>query len=96
VDAPQIIELFRDLSGNRDGQYTIDVSADAIAVTMLTDAGLGVLSEESGLTDSDREFLVVVDPIDGSTNASAGLPTRSEVPGRSRTTSRFAPRGLPR
>jgi len=90
VDAQQIVELFtqvgsqiRDridgvtdwgLSGQRDGQYTIDVAADAVAVQMLSDAGFGVLSEESGLTEGDHEILVVVDPIDGSTNASAGLP----------------------
>jgi fructose-1,6-bisphosphatase/inositol monophosphatase family enzyme len=90
VEALRIVELFREvaaaigtriqqlddwgLSGNRDGQYTIDVSADEIALTMLVDAGFGVLSEESGVTHSDRDILVVMDPIDGSTNASAGLP----------------------
>jgi len=90
VDALHIVELFREvasavhdriheiadwgLSGERPGQYTIDVSADAIAVSMLHDAGFGVLSEESGLTNAEREILVIVDPIDGSTNASAGLP----------------------
>lgn len=90
MDALHIVELFREvasavhdrihevadwgLSGERPGQYTIDVSADAIAVAMLDDAGFGVLSEESGLTSADRDILVVVDPIDGSTNASAGLP----------------------
>ena len=37
-------------------------------------AGFGVLSEESGTTHPDREVLVVMDPIDGSTNALAGLP----------------------
>lgn len=90
MEAQHIVQLFREvaaavrerihlvddwgLSGARQGQYTIDVTADSIAVSMLQDAGLGVLSEESGLTSADRELLVVVDPIDGSTNASAGLP----------------------
>lgn len=90
VDALRIVELFREvasaiggrihelddwgLSGRRPGQYTIDVSADEIALDRLLDAGLGVLSEESGLSEQDREILAVVDPIDGSTNASAGLP----------------------
>jgi len=90
VDALHIVQLFREvaqavhaqihqvedwgLSGNRDGQYTIDVTADSVAVSLLIDAGLGVLSEESGLSGGDRDLLVVVDPIDGSTNASAGLP----------------------
>lgn len=90
MDALHIVELFREVaaaihrrihevddwgpSGKRPGQYTIDVSADDIAVSMLLEAGFGVLSEESGLSSAEREVLVVVDPIDGSTNASAGLP----------------------
>lgn len=90
MDVLHIVELFREvaqavrasihqvddwgLSGNRDGQYTIDVSADEVAVSLLVKAGLGVLSEESGLTHPDRDLLAIVDPIDGSTNASAGLP----------------------
>lgn len=61
-------------SGARIGQYTIDVAADAIAVEMLADAGLAVMSEESGVTSGDRPIIAIVDPIDGSTNASAGLP----------------------
>ena len=90
MDALHIVGLFREvasaihkaihqvddwgLSGQRVGQYTIDVSADEVAMAMLRDAGFGVLSEESGLCDEDRDVLVVIDPIDGSTNASAGLP----------------------
>lgn len=62
------------LSGLRPGQYTIDLDADAVVVDRLRAAGLGVLSEESGVADTDRPIVVVVDPIDGSTNASAGLP----------------------
>lgn len=62
------------LAGTRDGQYRSDVVADPAAVRVLLDAGLGVLSEESGLHDADRELLAVVDPVDGSTNAAAGLP----------------------
>src|SRR5690606_36729785 len=38
------------------------------------DAGVGVLSEESGLHHPEREVVVVVDPVDGSTNASRSLP----------------------
>ena len=55
-------------------QYAIDVVADAPAVEVLTKAGLGVLSEESGLHEPDREIVVVMDPVDGSTNASRGVP----------------------
>lgn len=64
-------------SGLRPDQYTIDLATDAIAVERLTEAGLAVLSEESGVTRpsvDDDELLIVVDPIDGSTNASQGLP----------------------
>jgi len=55
-------------------QYAIDVVADEPAVEVLTGAGLGVLSEESGLHHGDREIVVVMDPVDGSTNASRGIP----------------------
>lgn len=60
--------------GEIDGQYRIDVVADKSALEVLLDAGLGVLSEESGVTASDRELLAVIDPIDGSTNAARGIP----------------------
>lgn len=56
------------------GQYVSDQAADAAAIAVLSDAGLGVLSEESGLRDGDRPVLVVIDPVDGSTNASRGVP----------------------
>ena len=59
--------------GERPGQYRIDIVADAAALDVLVGAGFGVLSEESGLTEGDRQYLAVVDPIDGSTNASRGL-----------------------
>lgn len=58
----------------RAGQYGIDLVADEAAVEHLRAAGLGVLSEESGVHDSDRAVIVVLDPVDGSTNASRGLP----------------------
>lgn len=61
-------------AGTRSGQYRSDLAADAVAVQALVDAGFGVLSEESGLHHSDRAVIVVVDPVDGSTNASLGLP----------------------
>jgi fructose-1,6-bisphosphatase/inositol monophosphatase family enzyme len=60
-------------SGTRDGQYAADVAVDEVAVNVLLDAGFAVLSEESGRSgDGDR--VVVVDPLDGSTNASRGIP----------------------
>jgi len=62
------------LAGTRPGQYKSDLVADAVAVEMLRAAGFAVLSEESGLHDGDRDVLAVLDPVDGSTNASLGLP----------------------
>jgi myo-inositol-1(or 4)-monophosphatase len=62
------------LAGTRPGQHRSDLVADDAVVAVLRDAGVGVLSEESGLHDGDREIIVVVDPLDGSTNASRGLP----------------------
>ncbi|HEX2273694.1 MAG TPA: inositol monophosphatase [Acidimicrobiales bacterium] len=61
-------------AGTRTGQYRSDLAADDAAFEVLEAAGVGVLSEESGLHHGDRELLVVVDPVDGSTNASRGIP----------------------
>lgn len=61
------------LSGARDGQYRHDVVADEIVLRRLAAAGFRVLSEESGLSGTG-EVTVVVDPVDGSTNASLGVP----------------------
>jgi fructose-1,6-bisphosphatase/inositol monophosphatase family enzyme len=60
--------------GAHRGQYVSDQAADAAVLDVLLGAGLGVLSEESGLHEADRPILVVVDPLDGSTNASRGIP----------------------
>ncbi|MGK2949313.1 MAG: inositol monophosphatase family protein [Acidimicrobiales bacterium] len=60
--------------GRRDGQYAIDLTADTVALEVLERAGLGAMSEETGLHDGDRDLVVVIDPVDGSTNASRGLP----------------------
>lgn len=61
------------LSGLRRSQYRHDVVADEVMLAGLHEAGFAVLSEESGLT-GDGSVAVVVDPIDGSTNAARGLP----------------------
>jgi fructose-1,6-bisphosphatase/inositol monophosphatase family enzyme len=58
----------------RPGQYLSDLTADAAALAVIARAGLGAMSEESGLHDGDRPMVVVLDPVDGSTNASRGLP----------------------
>lgn len=63
------------LAGTRPGQYRSDLAADRVAVSVLTGGGLSVMSEESGLTAVDSSpYLAVLDPVDGSTNASRGLP----------------------
>jgi fructose-1,6-bisphosphatase/inositol monophosphatase family enzyme len=62
------------LSGTVPGQYRSDLAADDAAVSVLLDSGLGVLSEESGRHDPDRPITVVLDPPDGSRNASRGVP----------------------
>lgn len=56
--------------GERRGQYGIDLVADRAALEVLSEAGLGVLSEESGLHRPDSALMAVLDPVDGSTNAS--------------------------
>jgi myo-inositol-1(or 4)-monophosphatase len=62
-------------SGVRPGQYHLDLAADGAALPILHGAGLAVLSEESGRTgDSSAALLAVIDPVDGSTNASRGVP----------------------
>ena len=61
-------------SGRRIGQYALDVTADDAALEVLNRAGVGVFSEESGFRPGDTGDVVVVDPIDGSTNASRGIP----------------------
>lgn len=60
-------------TGGRDGEHHSDLAADAAAVAVLEAAGFGVLSEESGARGLERDVVVVVDPLDGSTNASRGI-----------------------
>lgn len=62
------------LAGTRPGQYKSDLVADDAAIAVLSAAGFGVLSEESGLHAAPGGLLAVLDPVDGSTNASRGIP----------------------
>jgi myo-inositol-1(or 4)-monophosphatase len=61
-------------AGTRAGQYYSDLVADEAALRVLDAAGLGVLSEETGDHNRDREIFVALDPVDGSTNAARRLP----------------------
>lgn len=61
------------LTGDRSGQHHSDLAADAAAIEVLEAAGLGIVSEESGRHHPDRPVTVVLDPLDGSTNAARRL-----------------------
>lgn len=62
------------LSGVREGQYAADLLVDEAALGVLRRAEVGILSEESGIEHPERELMVIIDPLDGSTNASRGIP----------------------
>lgn len=90
MDTGQLIALLREVAarvraaldgledwgpaGTRPGQYKSDIVADEAAVDFLIEAGLGVLSEESGRSGPEGELVAVLDPVDGSTNASRNIP----------------------
>lgn len=60
---------------DRPGQYAIDVVADEAALEILGRVGVTVVSEESGITGTpDASITVVIDPIDGSSNAARDIP----------------------
>ena len=59
-------------TGNKPGQFGFDMATDAAATDALRVGGLRVLSEESGLDAGDGP-VAVLDPVDGSTNASRGI-----------------------
>jgi myo-inositol-1(or 4)-monophosphatase len=90
VAAPEVLDVLDDvaaavrsaldgledwgLAGTREGQYRSDLAADEAALEVLEAAGYGCISEESGVHHPERPIVVVLDPVDGSTNASRGLP----------------------
>ena len=63
------------------GQYAADVVVNNAVVAALGEFGWGILSEESGragfeadtFVELGQQLVVIVDPIDGSTNASRGI-----------------------
>ncbi|MCZ7526524.1 MAG: inositol monophosphatase [Acidimicrobiia bacterium] len=60
---------------DRPGQYALDVVADEAALGVLGRAPVAVVSEESGRSGPpDAAVTVVIDPVDGSTNCSRGIP----------------------
>jgi myo-inositol-1(or 4)-monophosphatase len=59
----------------RPGQYAIDLIADEAALGVLLGHDLLIVSEESGVTGPPRApITVVIDPVDGSSNACRDLP----------------------
>jgi fructose-1,6-bisphosphatase/inositol monophosphatase family enzyme len=59
----------------RPGQYALDLVADAAILPILHEAGVAVVSEESGRSGpDDATITVVLDPVDGSTNCSRDIP----------------------
>lgn len=59
----------------RRGQYAIDIVADEAALAILGGHDFTVVSEESGLTGPPHaDITVVIDPIDGSSNAVRNIP----------------------
>lgn len=59
--------------GDRAGQYGLDLVADDAALAVLEPTGARILSEEAGFV-GDGDVTVVIDPVDGSTNLSRGIP----------------------
>jgi len=59
--------------GDRAGQYHLDLIAEAAALEVLAPTGARVLSEEAGFV-GEGDPTVVMDPVDGSTNFSHGVP----------------------
>ncbi len=72
----QLSDEHRRALTTRPGQYHLDVAADAAVLDVLLDGDeVAVVSEESGRTGpDDAPVTVVLDPVDGSTNCSRGLP----------------------
>jgi myo-inositol-1(or 4)-monophosphatase len=64
------------IGADGDATYRIDDLAEKAALKALNGEPVAVLSEEAGLIflDEKPEFLCVLDPLDGSSNAVAGLP----------------------
>lgn len=60
---------------DREGQYALDLVADAAVLEVLRRADVAVVSEESGRTGpTAAPVTIVLDPVDGSTNCSRDIP----------------------
>jgi myo-inositol-1(or 4)-monophosphatase len=69
-------QLERSMGVGADGTTTmfVDGLVEEAIVEALAPTGVNVLSEEIGFVDRGSAFTLVVDPLDGSANAAAGVP----------------------
>ena len=56
-----------------DNSLNIDLIAENIFIKYLKEFG-NIYSEECGVLSNDKEFLIIIDPIDGSDNIASNLP----------------------
>ena len=70
-----------------DGTPTmrLDILVDAAVTEVVEKHRVNLLSEEIGVIDIGSPVTLVVDPVDGTANAAAGVPL-SALPGLSRST----------
>ncbi|MCB9388501.1 MAG: hypothetical protein H6512_02580 [Acidimicrobiia bacterium] len=73
TDARRAVEALpveqRRAKGPRPGQYILDLHAERAAMEVLDRLELSILSEEAGLIRrGDPSSMLILDPIDGSTN----------------------------
>ncbi len=61
---------------NASGDTTdyVDKVSEDIVLSRLEPLGVNVVSEEAGVIDNGSDYTVVIDPIDGSYNFTAGIP----------------------
>ncbi len=69
-------ELERSMGVGADGTTTmwVDTVVEEAIVEAVAALGVNVLSEEIGFVDQGSAYTLVVDPVDGSANAAAGIP----------------------
>lgn len=63
-----------------DRSYSFDLAAERTAINVITDKlkNVAIISEELGVTGSGNpDYYILIDPVDGSRNASRGIPIYS-------------------
>lgn len=76
VEESDPADFGRVLRMGADGTPTkhVDAIAEDAIVALLPEKGIDLLSEECGFLDRGGDRVLVVDPIDGTTNAARGIP----------------------